>query len=96
MNQNKEEASIKSEKYSEPSEASLTQEKNEQLEGLTESIANMNTEEANSPTVTSKPPSQNESDQNESKEEPTISLPKPVTQENTITKDVSNTFEKGM
>ena len=97
LNQNKEEASIKSEKYSEPSEAPLKQENNEQLQGLTDSMANMNTEEPKSTTVTAKPTSQNESGQENSKEEQTISVSTPVTQENTTTNDASNTvFEKGI
>ena len=97
MNQNKEEASTKSEKYSEPPEASLRQEQNEQLQEITESIANMNTEEPKSTTETSKSPSQNELGQDQMNEEQTTSVPTTVTQVNTINKDASNTTpEKGM
>ena len=96
MNQKKE-ASIKSEKYSEPPDTHINEEKSDQLENLTESLANINTDDPKSLPVTSKTSSLNESVVDKSKEEQTTSVPTNVTQVNDVTKGANDTtLEKGI
>jgi hypothetical protein len=94
LNQNKEQGSIEPEKHSEPIDASSEQQ-NDQIQQVTESIANMNTEEPNSINVTSEPPSQNEDSQDQSKVEQPIPTP-PATPVNVNTTDANVINEKGM
>lgn len=94
LNQNKEQGSIEPEKHSEPIDASSEQQ-NDQIQQVTESIANMNTEEPNSINVTSEPPSQNEDSQDQSKVEQPISTP-PATPVNVNTTDANVINEKEM
>ena len=94
QNQNKEQVSIEPEKHSEPIDASSEQQ-NDQIQQVTESIANMNTEEPNSTNVTSEPPSQNEESQEQSKVEHPISTA-PATTVNLNTTDANVISDKGI
>jgi len=93
VTQNKEQIPVESEKHSEPLDESFTQEK-EQLQEVTESIANMNTEEAKSVTATSETRSQNETGKYESKEEQPIITPPTVSTLTINTKDANSTSDK--
>ena len=92
MSQNQEQASSETSKHSEPTDATV-KDKSDEIQTVTESIANMKTEPNSNP-ASPEPPSQNEPEPSQSIEQANA-IPAEASPIH-IASDTSNTNEKGI